>query len=201
MRADPLLRFRVVLAGIANDLDQGRRPLLKSFIEEGRLGAEGLSPRLHQLEAYHIELVLPAGDDILELWEGIRPLVGPFESPVAGNIRPLGDRVALRADVDLLPPIRLAEGELAADAGVAAKVRALQVLNLHLVCFGQVEEVASGCDDALKQILWNPVPGQVKESVLVGRFAQLFAERGGLFLALVEAGQIENREGKRGGHS
>jgi hypothetical protein len=50
------------------------------------------------------------------------------------------DRVALRADVDLLAPIHLAAGQLAAQPGVAAEMRAVHHCDGVFVRLRQLEQ-------------------------------------------------------------
>src|SRR5690606_39447981 len=106
--------------------------------------AERLGPRLHEFEAHSVQVVLPAGDDVAELRQGIRPLVWALESPVVCDAWALRDGLALRRDVDLLAPVGLAQRELAADAGVPPEVRALHVLARQLAFDGEGADVAGG---------------------------------------------------------
>src|SRR5690606_38575907 len=117
------------------------------------------------------------------------PLVGALEHPVVGGIGFFGDGFALGADVDLFAPVGLTQGQLAPYAGVAAKVRALHVLDAQLVVEWQGEEVAGRGNRVIEKLLWNAVPSQVEEPVLVGGFPQFGAERCGFIRSPVEAGK------------
>ena len=124
--ADALLGGRVGLAGVAHDLDEGGRVFREGRVEHVLVGAEGDRPGPQELQPEGGELGVPAGDDLAQIGKGGRPLVRSLEPPVVRDAGPLRDGGPLRADVDLLAPVDLAQGEFAADPGVAAEVGLLR---------------------------------------------------------------------------
>nr|BFF08310.1 hypothetical protein GCM10023233_32790 [Brevibacterium otitidis] len=75
----------------------------------------------------------------------------------------LGDRLTVRADVDLLAPVDQALGAFAAGAGVAAEVRGAGVLDGELVRLGQGEEALSGLQQGGEVCGGDAVAGEVEE--------------------------------------
>ena len=123
---------------------------------------------------------------------------GPIEARRSPGASGSAIGLALGADVDLLAPVDLALGALAADARVAAEVRALDVLDRELVGLGQGEEVARGPVQARLELGRDAGAGEVEEADVVRGGAQVVAEpRGGLG-AGVELGEIEDRQGEVG---
>ena len=132
-------------------------------------------------------------DDLPQLGLSGRPQVGSDEPREVGRVG-VGDRVALGADVDLLAPVDLALGALAADARVAAEVRALDVLDRELVGLGQREEVAGGAVQPRLELGRDAGAGQIEEPDVVGRVPQVVAEPRGGVGSGVELGEIEDRQ-------
>ena len=114
---------------------------------------------------------------------------------------PLATAARSGTDVDLLPPVGLALGQFAADPGVAAEVRALDVLDRQLGGLRQGEERARRADHAVLDRGRDAVPGEVEEAEFVSGLPQFGTECRGLLGATVEAGEIEYRQGCGAGHS
>ena len=183
-------------ARVADDLDERRR-FAEVRVEVVRGGAERLGPRPQQPPGDAREVLVPLGDDLLQLRLRRRPEVRADEAREVGRIR-VGDRLALRTDVDLLAPVDLALRALAADPGVSAEVRALHVLDRELVRLGQGEEVARCAVQALLELGRDPGAGQVEEADVVRRGAQVRPESRGGVVAGVELREVEDRQGEVG---
>ena len=102
--------------------------------------------------------------------------------------------LALGPDVDLLAPVDPALGPLAADARVAAEVRALDVLDRELVGLRKGEEVARGAVQPRLELGRDARAGQVEEADVVRRGAQVVAEARGGLRSGVQLRQVEDRQ-------
>src|SRR4029079_14786978 len=82
------------------------------------------------------------------------------------------DALPLRTDIDLLPPVDLAVGELAAQTGIAAKLWALELADLLLRLGRQCEELPRQREHLVTLRAWHTVIDEVEEAAVVGCFAQ-----------------------------
>ena len=192
VRADPLLRLGLGRPRVADDLDEARG-LAEVTLEVIALGAERQGPLLQQDAGDLGQPVVPLGDDLAQLGLRGRPEVRTREPVEVRGIR-VGDGFALGADVDLLAPVDLPLRALAADPGVAAEVRAVEVLDRELVRFGEVEERPRGSVQAILELGAHARAGEVEEADPVCGLAELIAESGGFGRPGVEAGEVEDRQ-------
>jgi hypothetical protein len=115
---------------------------------------------------------VPFRDNGRQLRHARGPLVGALQPQVVGLVG-AADRVPLRADVDLLAPVDLAAGHLAAQLGIAAKVWTADHRDGVFVGLRQREQSSCRVQHPTGQRLGHVVSGQVEESDLVGHLAQV----------------------------
>ena len=118
-----------------------------------------------------------SGDNVPHFGQGVRPQIGSLKTPVVGDAGPRLHGSTLDADIDLLPPVDRAVRELAADPGVATELRAVDVLDRELLLVGQLEEAPGHVEHGIRQLLRDPVSGQVEEADLVHGVAQVVRNR------------------------
>ena len=121
-----------------------------------------------------------------------RPQVGPLEAPVVSDAGARLHGGTLDADVDLLAPVDRPVREFAADAGVAAELRAVDVLDRELLLVGQFEEAAGDVEHGVDELLRDAMAGQVEEPDLMHGIAQFVPEPGGFFRACTQSREVQD---------
>lgn len=134
---------------------------------------------------------MPFLGDRTQFGLGRRPEIRADESV---ERRAFVDGIPLRADVDLLAPVDLSLGQLAARARVTAEMRALHILDREFLVFGQGEEVARRPPKPLGELRGHTGSGEVEEPDIVGRGAQLVTELRGRIRSLIEQREVEHGE-------
>ena len=194
VRADALPAL--FAAGVADELDQGGGAVAEGAVEDVGRTAEGQRPGAQEPPRDRRAPVLPVGEDRPQVGLRLGPEVRPFQAHVDGRSRIIGG-CAFGADVDLLAPVDLALGELAAGPGVAAELRTAQHLDAALVVERQREEAGGLRERPRGDVLGDAVADEVEEADVVGGGAQRGAEVRRLGVAPVELGHVEDGEAGR----
>ena len=171
-----------------------QRPPSREGRQSGLWRAEGNRPGTQQPQREGRQHGDPLPGGRLEFGQRRRPQVWAFESPEVRNTSPWSDDLPLAADINLLPPVDIAVGQLGSDARVAAKLRAAGVLDRELVRLIEVEEPAGHAQDVVDEGLLDPVPDEIEETDVVGHLPELLPERCRALGALIEFGQVQDGE-------
>ncbi|MCY1293518.1 hypothetical protein D9M70_427790 [compost metagenome] len=192
MGAHPLVAFRLVAAGIADDLQELVGAVAVDRPEDIGLLAERLGENLDQADAEPGDGVYVGEDRRLQLGQGLRELVGA-DQPLPRRILRLDLKaLALGAEIDLFAPVLGAAGIFEPGAIVAAEMRRLAHLDCQLVILRQCEETPRKRKDTVDLFLRNPVAFEIEEAHRAGNAAQFIERRRPLGVARRKARKVED---------
>ncbi len=135
---------------------------------------------------------MPFGDDLLQFRLRRRPQIRADEAGrIRGARRP---RVRARARCRSARASPPDPGALSADAGIAAEVRAVHVLDRELVLLREGEEVEGSTVQPCFQLGGDARAREIEEADVVRRRPEIVAETSRSVRAFVELGQVEDRE-------
>jgi len=182
--------------GVAHEL-RGRHGLVvEPLVEPRGVLPEGLGEQCQHAARHPPGLVEPAKHGVAQLGHFARPLVRADEAQVGGVAVTQVESRALGADVDLLAQVGGAGGVLGGQCGVAAKVWRVEVGDLAADGLWQGEEGLRRREDIGLDLGGDAVPGDVEETELVGRGAQLLQQVGALGTGAGAGGaaEVDRRE-------
>lgn len=190
---------RSVVARVTHDLQQ-RIGVRERTLEEIGWCGKGFGPCAEESTADRAGLFDPLQRERPQL----RHPAGPQVRTVQHLPRSMGVELCHRspfgADVELLAPVHISLGSFTPDAGVAAEMRRVGVLDLQLHGVGQGEERACRRDQPVGEGRVDAVAGQVEEADLVRDPAQPVEQGGPGGGIAVEACEVDDGQGGRGRH-